>query len=100
METDDFRWKENVSGRIGRIINQTLEDIVPTTEISPKKALIIKSGVTDYVHYAVLEYAADHKGKLRYGHTLAAKLLENVEREKDRYVLDEVKGLAAVLSQL
>ena len=98
METLDYSWEEMVPRRVKRIVQKALDDIVPTPEISPKRAERIRTGVVDYVEFAAISYSGKaYKAPARY---IAKELLENVEGERDQYVLAEIKGLADILSLL
>ena len=98
METLDYSWEEMVPRRVKRIVQKALDDIVPTPEISPKRAERIRTGVVDYVGSAAISY--DGKASKVPAGYIAKELLENVEGERDQYVLAEIKGLADILSLL
>jgi len=98
METLDYSWEEMVPRRVKRIVQKALDDIVPTPEISPKRAERIRTGVVDYVGSVAISYGGK-ASKVPAGY-IAKELLENVEGERDQYVLVEIKGLAGILSLL
>ncbi len=98
MGLNEWSWEQNTPKKVRRIVQKTLEDIVPTADISPEQAEDIRTGVIDYVERAVISYQGRSlNAPARY---IAKELLEQVEGEEDHYVLAEVKGLADVLSQL
>lgn len=98
MEVNHWSWEQDTKKKVRHIIQKTLEDIVPTVDISPERAEKMRDGVIDYVERAVISYPGRSlKVPAKY---IAAELLESIEGERDKYVLDEVKGLADVLSQL
>ncbi len=98
MEVNHWSWEQDTPKKVRCIIQKTLEDIVPTVDISPEQAEKMRDGVMDYVERAVISYPGRSlKVPAKY---IAKELLESVEGEKDQYVLVEVKGLADVLNML
>lgn len=96
--SNEWNWEQDVQKKVRRIVQKTLEDIVPTVDISPKRAERIQDGVREYVEHAVMSYQGKSlKVPARY---IATELLEQVEGERDKYVLDEVTGLAGILNTL
>ena len=98
METTKWSWEQHVPKKVRRVIQETLEDIVPTVYISPGQAEDIRKGVIHYVETVVIVYSGP-SSNASAGY-IAKELVERVEGERDQYVLAEVKGLADVLSQL